>query len=403
MQDETIFKEEWKRFHPIFQYPFLRSAIATDKNFATVYIRSMLSSKKKIEKIKIINFLSEISNVMMPKCDVLFYTNKFERLAFSLKHKNILSVGFMGGVKAFISSLKIKVKYFPSFHWLYHLMEIFEVDPEFNSFRAEWLVDQFISFLKSKEIKYIILPNDSLFFERFIIYCAKQTGVRTVCIQDGLFHSKISYKVLHGQFSDCMFLWGESQKVFYSKLNNMCNLKILGYPFDIKFRNFNRNFNAYKNKVCILGQPYENYNIYLGKKKKIIFEKIADLLKKEGFIVVYKPHPGELSSEFIPKNVKIYTKNLEKAFDEFGIFISLTSTALLEASLNKRIAIQVYDPEFKGDCFENMGYSYTINIENLENLVNFIKDIPLPYNVDENIIYVPRDVGSRLLKLLYEL
>ena len=48
-------------------------------------------------------------------------------------------------------------------------------------------------------------------------------------------------------------------------------------------------------------------------------------------------------------------QSLAAAFERFGTFISMTSTALLEARLAGRRAIQVFDARFGADRFDALG------------------------------------------------
>jgi len=391
----TLNFQKGKKLHQIFQGPFL---IDYGEDFAKNYIDNVVKLKNRIEVLRIPNILSKILNYLSPSCDILFVGSRFRDLASHLNKKNSKKIGFIGGIKTLKTALEIKAIYYPVFHWLVDLIKVFEKDPHLKSHTSQELVNKFVKFLLRKKVKYIILSNDVLFLERFIIFAAKKANITTIYIQDGVFQSKT--KILHGQFSDFIFVWGEYQKELY--LRNKfpeSKIKILGYPFEYE----KENKLIDKSKICILGQPFENYSLFLGKRKVKIFEKIASLLKKTGYRIAYKPHPGEIRKNFLPNNVCFYTKNLKKAFKEFDVFISLTSTALLEASINGKIAIQIYDPEFRSDYYEKIGYSYTVNMKDITSLPRIIYEISSPYKIPPNVIYFPKDIASNFLKLLENL
>lgn len=391
---------EWKSFHPIFQYPFMRSCNLQDRDFAKAYLSILQSTKIKVEKTKVLPYLSKMLSSLISGCRILFLEDRFKDLILSLKKKNS-SVGIIGGVKAGKFAFKIRVPYYPIFHWRYSLIKLFEKDPKFTSVEAQKLVRNFSLFLRRKKVEFLVLSNDSLFIERFFIFCGKLEKITTICILHGLPPDKTNSEFRDGQFADYMFLWGESQKKLYRELKmrkKIANLKVLGYPFFTE-----TNILLDKKKVCILGQPYENYNKDLGKRKREIFKVAINLLKSAGYNVVYKPHPGELNKDFIPNNVEIYDKDLKIAFRDFGVFISLTSTALFEASLNKRIAIQIYDETFGGDHFEEKGYSYTLMKKDLASLPNMIQKLDSPFPIPQNVVYQPEDIGKRFLELLEDI
>jgi len=389
--------KDWKSYHPIFQYPFIRSCYWESRDFAKFYLEGLRFRKDSIKKTKNLLYFSKVLSNSNSECKILFFESKFKDIILSLRKKKV-SVGIIGRLRDIEFAFEIGIPYYSIFHWEYSLIKLFEKDPKLSTKKAQRLIGKFSKFLREKKVKFLVLSNDSLFVERFLIFSARMAGIITICIQDGLFHKKTNPKFIHGQFADYMFLWGESQKKFYEALEakkKVAVLKILGFPFFTE-----ENSSIDKRKICILGQPYENYNRELGKKKKEIFEFVISLLKRFGYTVVYKPHPGEISREFIPNNVDIYNKDLRFAFREFGVFISLTSTALLEASLNKKIAIQIYDEIFGGDHFESSGYSYTLMKENIISLPRIIQELDSAFPVPQDVIYRPKDIGKRFLELL---
>ena len=381
----------WKNYHPIFQFPFMvnEDPAFNLPNFAENYIRDLFGESYRT------------CDIPAGECDYLFFTDKFIDLIRSLKEKGC-SIGIIGWRSSAI--MELEIPFFSIFPWHATLYRLFKEDPQLSSRETKTTLDQFSNFFKTIGVKFLIVPNDSLILQRFLILCARMASVKTICIQHGLWSSKMDIRFLNGHFADYMFLWGESQKRLYSKLYDKKDLerkfKILGYPFETKYK---KDGGLDKNKVCILGQNFEYFNVELGKRKKKIFENIANLLKRKGYTVMYKPHPGEWwSKQFLPENVEIFNRGPATTFRNFDIFIGLTSTMLLEASLNGKIAIQVYDENFGGDCFQEKGYSYTINVTDLDKLPDLIKNLDCPYSVSDRVIYRPDDVGERFLHLLKE-
>jgi hypothetical protein len=198
-----------------------------------------------------------------------------------------------------------------------------------------------------------------------------------------------------------MFLWGESQKEIYAKNKSyeMGKIRILGYPYK---KNQINDVALDKTKICIFGQPWEVYDKSLGEKKKIIFENVIQNLSSNGVSAIYKPHPGEKDQEYFPEGVEIYKKDINCALQEYDVFISLTSTALLEASLNGKIAIQLFDKDFKSDHYAQKGYSYTFENSNYDNIYDFIMSIQSPFDVPNDVIYQSDNLKKHFLSLIKE-
>jgi hypothetical protein len=70
---------------------------------------------------------------------------------------------------------------------------------------------------------------------------------------------------------------------------------------------------------------------------------------------------------------------MDEVLSDFDCFISLTSTALYEATIAGKLSIQILDDKFECDDFQNYGYAYSIDVEGIEkgNLNNLLKYEPI--------------------------
>jgi hypothetical protein len=189
-----------------------------------------------------------------------------------------------------------------------------------------------------------------------------------------------------------MFVWGKSQADLYcDSIFDKGKLRIMGYPHKVETCEVMKN----ENVVCILGENIETTNKSLGLKKKNCYEEIADLLTINNYKVVYKPHPFEKDKMFIPANIEIVSISLKDAFDKYSKFVALTSTALLEATLHGKIAIQYYDECFGGEDFSIKGYSYAA--KEMNELPSLFSTMTVPSTIDPEAVLLSKNPSRQFL------
>ncbi len=383
--------------HDVFRYPIERTEV--DQDFLEHYLNDLKSAKNSEKRRLLSKFIYPISYWNLKKKRSFVFSNS-RLLSDIIKGECVKKDSFiLSGLRGSLFAIRHIIPYYTTHYISTKLYDIYMEDPTLTSKDASQLIRKTIQIIKLVSPKFIFLSNDSLFLERFLIYCAREDGIKTVCMQHGIFTAKGDFRILDGKYADYIFLWGDSQATIYKNNEfDMRKIRIIGYPHNTATRKENRTFN--KKKVCILGQPFENYRIELGNRKKSIFEKLISILMAKGFKIFYKPHPGEKDCTFYPFNANLYKKNLKHALSEFDIFISLTSTALLEASIYGKIAIQLFDENFKVDHFNKLGYSYEYPASDLKNILDFIMFIDKPYTIPKSSILLNEDVSKRFLDIL---
>ncbi|MBE0498208.1 MAG: hypothetical protein IBX43_03090 [Campylobacterales bacterium] len=382
--------------HEIFSYPF--EFAKKDTAFLKNYLKSLDNIGIRSALFKYFPY-GLLYRHIRKDIDYVFYSMKYIDLARSLSsHKSIV----IGSVRDMKSVEKEKNLFFFPIHYItYGVRKIYKTDPLLEKKSSEEIINFTVDFFKKIHPKFLVVQNDSLFVERFLVYCAKKAGIKTICIQDGIFQSLSNPIFLHGKYADLMYVWSQKQKnILLDGGIDHSRLKVLGYPH--KISTSKSHISAYdKTKICVLGQPWELYDMKLGEKKKQIFDKLV--VQFTGINIAYKPHPGEKDINYFPDNVDVFIGSLLEAIEEYDYFFSLTSTALLEVSLGKKIAIQIYDADFKCDIFEETGLSYTYDFLKNSNLRQYVDGINEPFPINGDALFVPENIGQRFLELEKEI
>lgn len=250
--------------------------------------------------------------------------------------------------------------------------------------------------------KIIILWNDSLPLERAIIYVARDLGIITVDIQHGIYNSDI--KPTDGGIANYLLVWGKFFEELYLKYKFKIpeDIYIVGYPYKIKHIKEKHN-----KRVYYLGQDFDRLNKSLLKVKIETINKLSNICKKLGLEFIYRPHPSDdikLLKKYLKVKFSSKKEKLENVFSKGTIFISFSSTSLVEAAIYGKICIQLRNYPLKRDNFEKLGICKTFdNFHDLEKYLkrivesNFKKDVT-PFN--RNYIYIPKDPGKRFLEIL---
>jgi len=258
-------------------------------------------------------------------------------------------------------------------------------------------IDVVARILKKSGVKYLFLNGDGLLIERLIIFAAKRAGVKSITIQDGIFFGSLGEHI-HGGYADFACVWGEYFKRLYIQKGLFPeHISVIGYPYirmlsTIKCsRDINRNKRLSTN-VCFLGQPWHNYSTKLEAIAKNIFNNIFAICVRNKFACFYRAHPGENREQLLKEQINLITKDetLEETFQKYSIFVSISSTALVEASMFGKVAIQVIDNAFCQENFESLGICNAIyNDSNLES--HFLKVVSKPFTREWNDDYINLD------------
>ncbi|UYP28924.1 hypothetical protein OEG79_12685 [Pseudomonas sp. Z8(2022)] len=290
------------------------------------------------------------------RADVLFCGGRFADLIRVVDMHR--SVKVLGGGKELYFSLLGRFGYFCSWGLSYRAYKIFLSKDELA---LEELVGRCERLLRQWGIKAVVVMSDSLPLERVWILAARRVGVRSICIQHGLF-SESGGVINDGKYADVMAAYDQCQ-VDILKRTGALNPVVFGFYGDVK----SRVWREQRSVVCILGQPLPQYYEDKGDVYKSLLSSLVSILSLGGIHIVYKPHPGEAGvRDYIDGGVELTDLSLDAVFDEYDIFLSFTSTALFEASLAGKLAIQIFDERLSSERFSEMGYAHTLQSNSLD-------------------------------------
>lgn len=244
--------------------------------------------------------------------------------------------------------------------------------PLYNGFKSERFFKYIFknALIFEKKIKkytdssgVFIVDNDSMPMQRLCINIFRQLGFKCICIQDGLFQSKSPEYAVHGHYADKFICYDVCQRNILVDKGISIDKIIVGGFYANPYRPKRKLSDCGVRNICFLGQPWFRYddNIYNSYLEN--YNKICQVLNESNIILHYKPHPWEVNASYLSDLKNIFFGSLDQAFEEFDVFISHTSTALLEATRAGRVAIQILDDVFQSDDFSTMGYAYKIVID----------------------------------------
>lgn len=368
--------------------------------FGDLYSRvTNLKYKKKNDKIKIMFQRTKYMDII----NELTRINDIEVLIWSESIRDVI-----------LPKYKFNKVYIPSIR-CYTINYIKNLDNKvLNSLINKLIKD--IEKIKKILLRYspdlIILRTDSFPTDRAVILAAKELDIPTINIQDGIYQSQLP--LIHGRAADYVFVWGKYFKNLYlkQKIRSDKTIKILGYPYELKplpQKHKKQNLTVY-----YLGQNYEMYNIKLLETKIKTVNTLNEICKKLNFEFIYRPHPGDLikvlqkrlpNVKFAPKNETLY-----ESFKRGDIFISFSSTSLVEVGLHGKIGIQLKNYPLPVDDFEKLGIC-SKSFDTLEELEDYLKEIAKADTLDQfykpvnpEYIEIPKpSPGMKFLELIEDI
>ncbi|WP_253383899.1 hypothetical protein [unidentified bacterial endosymbiont] len=317
----------------------------------------------------------------------LFLGSRFTHLIAALPKNEVCIIG---GPRQLFYCIKNNISYIPNGNFWKLLSLGFE-----QNIRSELLKEcstmssNLTKMVKKRTPALIILENDSLPLQRAFCNIAIESGIKTVCIQHGLFQSKTDPETIDGWKCDYFICYDANQRNVISGLGVSSEKILIGGFYQPIERNSNIS-NPGQLKICFLGQPWFKYgdeykNIYLN-----ILERTASQLSKYEIKFNFKPHPWEMDALYLSDMENVFRGDMTEAISQHDVFLSLTSTALLEVTMAGKVAIQIYDQQFACDNFEKLGYAYTIRSENIESsLLETAHNSPFTFEMPDfnNLVY----------------
>ncbi|MDG3065881.1 hypothetical protein [Thauera mechernichensis] len=276
-----------------------------------------------------------------------FWGTKFRELILGLNKKEVCIIG---GPKQALFCLRNGIPFIASTQ----LWKELHIGIQHNHYRTQKIT----SLIKKAEIQLemtaghdamLVVDNDSLPMQRAVILSAHLAGLKTVCIQHGIFQSKSPGHIMDGWTADLFLAINSHQRdMLITKGLAPDKIYIMGFhssPYQPK----RPTAPPKERKVCFLGQPWTKYGTDRGQRYFEILRAVTTALENNNINLFYKPHPWERGSAHLKDIRNVIDTPLNASIEEYDVFISITSTALLEVATAGRVAIQVIDSIFDAD------------------------------------------------------
>ena len=327
------------------------------------WIGKVLNQKARANKNFIINNYSKIKNFLLPP------------LISSKNHHDIIVIG----IKQYLQlPKKIKKKSHIILKPRDLLDNKIEIIKNLRKITFDLLIYKKIynNLIEKKNLKYdyikniiqeinpriLIITSTLDPVQRLWAYYARETSVKVICIQHGIFSNRSGSKALEEDIIDYYISISKEQSKIIQKIIPK-KKHILLHKKNFFIYKFPKKINI---NICLVGNDYENYGrngiIFKEKILKIYISLIKLLysqnLKK--FKIYYKKHPSEkLLDSIINKVSFINSKNL----NSIDIFFGVSSTLLFNLASKKKCTIQLYSRILKIDNYEKNSFCKTINID----------------------------------------
>lgn len=225
--------------------------------------------------------------------------------------------------------------------------------------------------LIDSEFKYLFIHSDALPVVRALLLAVKSTGIKVVCVQHGVFHSKLPNQI-DGVFSDYIVVMNESQiELFLDsgvKIDRIINYKDVlcgseGEESSARLASFS--------KVVFVG---ENLQTIDKAEDRIVLTQyllIKTQCKNFGIQSFYRLHPNERRS--LVRMFFLYFKGFrfgDSLIDSDALYIGTVSSFLLKVSCLGGVVIRISGSK----KISNKGVSSAIKLVSLQNVEAILQE-----------------------------
>ena len=336
--------------------------------------------------------------------DILFMGVKFADLILFMNARYRVSV-VVQGQRDLLWCLRHKLSFLLTWKWRAALLQAYASQDAAHG-QVDGVVADIAATLSRLEPRALVLENDSLFLERAFVRAARAADLPSFTVQDGLFMSAAPPHVMHGHLTDYMLVWGDFFKNLYVHKGILPpeRIEVLGYPYVPAEQRGTTHRDGVS--VCIVGQPFENYDEALRKPRYEMVSHVMAACEAAGLSVVYRPHPAE-NREAVERAFPNLTmtkplEGLQETIHNNAVFFSLTSTALVEAALQGKVAVQVRNRHFVADDFETLGVCKSIE-DDVATITEFLREQKVSLGTfPVNPVYIDTSgqPGERLSEIL---
>ena len=335
---------------------------------------------------------------------ILFTELRYKHIIESLRYKGFRCIVIPNSFDDVSYALKNRIEIYPNVRLVEQIIKYYN-----GSISSEELYKYVINELVRLNVFSIIMYKDYPLINLLVTLAAKYVAIKTISIQHGIYNVDGNYH--DGDHVDLVLVYGTIWKKYYSRFISTSKIRVAGYPYRI----VNAPYNSRDKNVIFLSQNIENYlNIKGRDELKLEFNtidelieykvryvtNISDELDKYGKQLIIKPHPGESTDQFKNLNCPIFKGTMEDCIHKYNKFVSLSSTGLLDASINNKLAIQIRNDKLSPSKinFEKYGISYSIHQDDLSKIKTLIDNTP--YQVDKNMALKNNNYVEELIEYM---
>jgi hypothetical protein len=269
--------------------------------------------------------------------------------------------------------------------------------------RLDRAFDALVRSLSGGPGRFLVLQTDSNPINRLLLFAARTAGLRSICIQHGIFQRGSPAHIVDGWMADYTLVYDPYQRsVLTEKGMAPERLPVLGFHARPVEQRMPPPASGRDRRICFMGQPWANFQAALGERYLSIVRRVFGDLRAAGLEVVFKPHPREVGRGYLRDFVPCFEGSMAEALERFDVCVSITSTALLEATIAGRVAIQVHDAAFDADRFDEAGYAHCVPVDRLDELVTCCLEAP-PIDNPHLELLEPATLARRFVDVLEKL
>ncbi len=208
--------------------------------------------------------------------------------------------------------------------------------------------------LQRTEAKFLVANSTIDPINRLWLQAAKCAGLKTFCVQHGVYSRSAPGYVLEEDIVDQYISLDQSQSDIITRNIPAHKIDILGVKEKFDWKPPKRPL-----KLCFVGEDWERYGFEDLKTSMISTYKALMLSAqaKAWGTFFYKPHPSE---EMFLDIMKFASPLKAKDTDLPDVYIGFSSTFLKEMSSKGKLVVQILDARTQSENFQQMGYCLSL-------------------------------------------
>lgn len=221
--------------------------------------------------------------------------------------------------------------------------------------------------LRRTQAKLIIVNSTIDPINRIWLQTAKDAGLKTICVQHGVYSRVVPHYVLEENIVDKYVALDSGQAAIINRNIPLEKIAILGQRDSFEWFPPDRPL-----KICLVGEDWERYEV--GELKRSVICTWKDIIispeAKAWGAFYYKLHP----SEQMLLDILDYASPLKvKDINLPDVYIGYASTFLKEMCSKGKLVIQIFDTRTHAENFEKLGYC--LSLPNDDRLVEALDDL----------------------------